>query len=151
MLPGCPGGQVEKDLHLPTGYHSLYVPAITDVECPMLAPDLPAHWADNYFVPNSSQVLVTHLVTYTTQAPEVATGPMFTPRTLQAMPAVVDECKVPPPRRSGSPCPACLTRSLPLAVLWDRHARRSLLPGDRYGGVHGLQDEWEVPGQAIHL
>ena len=94
MLPGCEGGQIEKDLHLPTGYHSLYVPAQTHMEVPLLAPDLPAYWADNYFVPNSCQVLVTHLVTYTMGGDRGRDqGAIFTPRTLQAMPAVVDECK----------------------------------------------------------
>jgi len=92
MLPSCPGGQLDPELALPTGYHSLYVPALTDVDFPQLAPDIPAYWQDNYFIPNIYQVLITHLVTYTVQ-PEPNLDLMYTPRTLASMPAVVDECK----------------------------------------------------------
>jgi len=93
MLPGCPGGQIEKDLILPTGYHSLYVPAMTDVEYPLLGPEMPAYFSDNYFIPNTSQVLVTHLVSYTLQEEAVTLNPMFSKQALKAMPVVVDECK----------------------------------------------------------
>jgi len=92
ILPGAVGGQLDNEVHLPTGYHSLYIPADLEQVEPMLAPGTPAFWADNYFVPNVNLVLPTHLVTYSIQA-EARLNMMFTPRTLESMPAVVDECK----------------------------------------------------------
>jgi len=71
-LPMAVGGQLDATVQLPTGYHSLYVPA--DVEGdphPLLAADgTRAHFVDNYLVPNTNLVLPTHLISFQYTAAE---------------------------------------------------------------------------------
>ena len=60
-------GQLDADVRLPTGYHSVHVRAHMDSTPPKLANDgSPAYFADNYLVPNPNLVLPTHLVGYDT-------------------------------------------------------------------------------------
>eukprot|EP00656_Telonema_subtile_P014814 TRINITY_DN17664_c0_g1_i2.p1 TRINITY_DN17664_c0_g1~~TRINITY_DN17664_c0_g1_i2.p1 ORF type:complete len:486 (+),score=143.02 TRINITY_DN17664_c0_g1_i2:70-1527(+) len=75
-LPMAAGAQLDAQIQLPNGYHSLYVPALQSPEGATLCDDgTPAYFADNYLLVNPHLVLPTHMATFDYTGVELAPIP----------------------------------------------------------------------------
>eukprot|EP00658_Telonema_sp_P-2_P013866 TRINITY_DN15257_c0_g1_i2.p1 TRINITY_DN15257_c0_g1~~TRINITY_DN15257_c0_g1_i2.p1 ORF type:complete len:529 (-),score=112.94 TRINITY_DN15257_c0_g1_i2:213-1799(-) len=72
-LPMAAGAQLDSRIELPTGYHSLYIPAdmdpLSDDGAQLCDDATPAFFADNYLVKNINLVLPTHKINFSYHDP----------------------------------------------------------------------------------